>query len=113
MATTQITADQQGQLPQAPMTGSITGDIVNSLLNFGTNFLNADKQKRLAEFNAEQQQKLLAELQKASSAKEKQRILEEAIAQKEKSKRIPYYIAGGIALVGISLAVYFFVIKKK
>lgn len=108
-----ITSEQQGQIGMLPTTGSPYGDIATTLLNYGTQFLNADKTKRLAEFNAEQQAKMVEEVKKAQTVAEKQKILQDALDKRERGKRIPYYIAGGIALVGISIAVYYFVIKKK
>jgi hypothetical protein len=84
----------------------------------GTNVvqgIDASKRRKLdaglAQLNAQEQKDLQEKTLRAQTQQAKFQLIEDAIAKKRREKYIPYYIGGGLLVVGIIGAIIYF--KKK
>jgi hypothetical protein len=70
-------------------------------------------QEKLSVLNLEEQRKLNAELLKTQDKQAKLALIENAIKQKEKTKRLPLYIGIGVFVLVLGVATFVLIRRKK
>jgi hypothetical protein len=70
-------------------------------------------QEKLSVLNVEEQRKLNAELLKTQDKQAKLALIENAIKQKEKTKRLPLYIGIGVFVLVLGVATFVLIRRKK
>lgn len=70
-------------------------------------------QEKLSVLNVEEQRKLNAELLKTQDKQAKLALIENAIKQKEKTKRLPLYIGIGVFVLVLGVATFVLIKRKK
>jgi hypothetical protein len=73
----------------------------------------AKLQEKLSVLNIEEQRKLNAELLKTQDKQAKLALIENAIKQKEKTKRLPLYIGIGVFVLVLGVATFVLIRRKK
>jgi hypothetical protein len=73
----------------------------------------AQVQERLGLLNIEEQRKLNEQLLKTQDKQAKLALIENAIKQKEKSKRLPLYIGLGVFVLVLGVATFVLIRRKK
>jgi hypothetical protein len=83
----------------------------------GVGIYNAKQQAKLQEklglLNIEEQRKLNEQLLKTQDKQAKLALIENAIKQKEKSKRLPLYIGLGVFVLVLGVATFVLIRRKK
>jgi 1-deoxy-D-xylulose 5-phosphate reductoisomerase len=89
--------------------------ILGAVGTAGVQAVDASKRRKieagLATLNAQEQKELQEKTLKAQTQQAKLQLIEDSIAKKRREKYIPYYIGGGLLVVGIIGAIVYF--KKK
>lgn len=96
---------------------AIAGQIVGGALGPTLQILSEQKrlkvESELAKLNMREQEKLAKQVLAAQTEQQRLALIEEAIKQQERSKRMPLYIGAGLAVVAIGVFVYFTYKKRK
>jgi hypothetical protein len=97
--------------------GPILGQILATLGSTAVGVYSAKQQTQLQEklsvLNVEEQRKLNAELLKTQDKQAKLALIENAIKQKEKTKRLPLYIGIGVFVLVLGVATFVLIRRKK
>ena len=97
--------------------GPIFGQILATLGSTAVGVYSAKQQTQLQEklsvLTMEEQRKLNAELLKTQDKQAKLALIENAIKQKEKTKRLPLYIGIGVFVLVLGVATFVLIRRKK
>jgi hypothetical protein len=97
--------------------GPILGQILSTLGSTAVGVYTAKQQTQLQEklglLTLEEQAKLNAQLLKTQDKQAKLALIENAIKQKEKTKRLPLYIGLGVFVLVLGIATFIYIRKKK
>lgn len=93
------------------------GMVLTSLGSAGLNYVDQKKRRELDEYLAKQnlatQKKIAEDFAKAKTEQDKIKFLQDLQGKQQRQKYMPYYIAGGILAVGVTIAVIMILRKKK
>ena len=93
------------------------GAIITGLSQTGVGLYDAKKRRELDEYLAKQnlatQKKIAEDFAKAKTEQDKIKFLQDLQRKQQRQKYLPYYIAGGILAVGVTIAVIMILRKKK
>jgi hypothetical protein len=93
------------------------GAIITGLGNTTVGLYDAKKRREIDEFlakqNAATQRRIAEDFAKAKTEQDKIRFIQELEKKQRRQKYMPYYIAGGILAVGVTIAVVLILRKKK
>jgi len=97
--------------------GPIVGQILATLGSTAVGVYSAKQQTQLQEklslLTLEEQRKLNEQLLKTQDKQAKLALIENAIKQKEKTKRLPLYIGVGVLVLVLGVATYVLIKRKK
>jgi Tfp pilus assembly protein PilN len=101
----------------AGATGNPIGAVVDLLVGLGVGTYTAKQQAKLQEklgmLTLEEQAKLNAQLLKTQDKNAKLALIENAIKEKEKTKRLPLYIGIGVFVLVLGVATFVLLRRKK
>lgn len=92
--------------------GAITKTISDTAVGVYTAKQQSKLQERLGLLNIEEQRKLNEQLLKTQDKQAKLALIENAIKQKEKSKRLPLYIGLGVFVLVLGVATFVLIRRK-
>jgi hypothetical protein len=91
--------------------------IITGIGNTAVGIYDSKKKRELDEFlakqNAATQRRIAEDFAKAKTEQDKIRFIQELEKKQRRQKYMPYYIAGGILAVGVTIAVVLILRKKK
>jgi hypothetical protein len=97
--------------------GPVLGQILSTLGSTAVGVYSAKQQTQLQEklslLTMEEQKKLNEQLLKTQDKQAKLALIENAIKEKEKSKRLPLYIGLGVFVLVLGVATYVLIKRKK
>jgi hypothetical protein len=93
--------------------GALADVIVGTTVGIFTSKQQAKLQERLGILTLEEQAKLNAQLLKTQDKNAKLALIENAIKEKEKTKRLPLYIGIGVFVLVLGVATFVLIRRKK
>ena len=106
-------ADVAGVASNAGPWGALADVIVGTTVGIFTSKQQAKLQERLGVLTLEEQAKLNAQLLKTQDKNAKIALIENAIKEKEKTKRLPLYIGIGVFVLVLGVATFVLLRRKK
>lgn len=113
-STTQTAVETGADLASnAGIWGALASTIANTTVGIYSAKQQAKLQEKMTLLTLEEQRKLNEQLLKTQDKQAKIALIENAIKQKEKTKRLPLYIGLGVFVLVLGVATYVLIKRKK